>query len=260
MTTLTPLVRAMLIVWAALWVVSTLAFYGGWSLADFLGLDVAGMKSGEATSFLGLFTYPFLHEPHSLLHLLFNCLLLYFFAPEVERMNPGRRMVRLLAIAALAGAGFRLLLSWMSAGFDGVVVGGSGLVACCFAFLAAVMPGIRVNLIFITVRLLPLFLVLTGLDALRLIGTLMGNSMGIAADVHLAGSLVGWTAAGGWERFPLFARWKAAASHRRQQKASHQQRDEEAELDRILAKISREGIGALTKSERSFLERRSQKK
>lgn len=259
MTTLTPIVRVLLISWAALWVLGFLVQLGAEPLAISLGFSPAGVLDGEIGSILGFAVYPFLHDSFGLWHLGINCLLLYYFGPEVERLNPGKRFLRLLITAAVAGAVVRFLLHLLTDGFGGPVVGGSGLVSCCFAFLAAVMPGIRVSLLVITVRLLPLFLVLIGLDFLRLIAALAGQPGGVAAEIHLAGAVVGWTAAGGWQRFPLFAGMRAKAEQKRAEKAQQTQVADEAELDRILAKISRDGIGSLSAREKKFLEERSKR-
>lgn len=257
MTTLTPIVRLLLIIWAALWVLGFLVQLGAEPLAYSLGFSPAGVIDGQIGSILGFAVYPFLHDTSGLFHLLINCLLLFYLGPEVERLNPGNRFIRLLVTAAVAGAAVRFLLYLLTGAFGDPVVGGSGLVSCCFAFLAVVMPGIRVSLLVISVRLLPLFLVLIGLDLLRLIASFAGQPSGVAAEIHLAGAFVGWTAAGGWERFPLFAGMRAKAARKRAEKAQHEVLADEAELDRILAKISREGIGSLSAREKKFLEQRS---
>lgn len=259
MTSITPIVRILLITWAAVWVFSYSLLLGGVSLYAWFGFSPAEIMSGRLAGVIGIAGYPFLHQP-SLLpwHLLINCLIFYFFAPEVERLNPGRKFVHLLAAATVAGAAVMFLLHLLTGKFPGPMFGGSGLVSCCFAYLAAVYPGMQVSLIVIQVRLLPLFLVLTGLDLLRLITELAGaGGSGVAAEVHLAGAAVGWTAAGGWERFPLFAGMAARARQRKAEKQQAADSRDEAELDRILAKISKEGIGSLTPSERKFLDRRS---
>jgi membrane associated rhomboid family serine protease len=258
-TTLTPIVRLLLISWAGLWVLGFLVQLGAEPLAYSLGFSPAGVLDGQIGSILGFAVYPFLHDSSSLWHVAINCLLLYYLGPEVERLNPGTRFVRLLITASIAGAALRFVLYLMTGDFAGPVVGGSGLVSCCFAFLAVVMPGIRVSLLVITVRLLPLFLVLTGLDLLRLIATFAGQPSGVAAEIHLAGALVGWTAAGGWERFPLLAGMRDKAAQKRAEKAQQGALADEAELDRILAKISREGIGSLSAREKKFLEQRSKR-
>jgi membrane associated rhomboid family serine protease len=258
-TTLTPLVRILLISWAALWVLGFLVQLGAEPLAYTLGFSPAGVVDGQIGSILGFAVYPFLHDSTGIWHLAINCLLLFYFGPEVERLNPGNRFLRLLVTAAVAGAAARFVLYLLTDGFGGPVVGGSGLVSCCFAFLAVVMPGTRVSLLVITVRLLPLFLVLSGLDLLRLIASLAGQPSGVAAEIHLAGALVGWTAAGGWQRFPVFAGMRHRVSAKRAEKSRQTALQEEEELDRILAKISRDGIGSLTGREKKFLEQRSKR-
>lgn len=261
MTSLTPLVRILLISWAAVWVLSYLLLLGNVSLYQWFGFSPAGILDGDLTGLLGVVGYPFLHQPALLpWHLLINCLIFFFFAPEVERLNPGRQFLRLLAMATLAGAATMFVLHLLTGKFPGPMFGGSGMVSCCFAYLAAVYPGMRVSLIVIQVRLLPLFLILTGFDLLRLVTELIGAGGGsVAAEVHLAGAAVGWTSAGGWQRFSLFAGMAERARQRRAEKQQAARAKDEEELDRILAKISREGIGSLSPSERKFLDRRSKR-
>ena len=189
-----------------------------------------------------------------------NCLLFFYFAPEVERLNPGRKFIRLLALASVAGATAMFLLHLVTGRFPGPMFGGSGLVSCCFAFLAAVYPDLRISLIVIQLRLLPLFLVVTCFDLLRLTTDLVGTTgSSVAAEVHLAGALVGWTAAGGWGKFlPARAMQARTQRWRAKRKQTAENRDQ-TELDRILGKISKGGIGSLTPSERKFLDRRSKR-
>lgn len=261
MTSLTPIVRLLLLTWATLWVISYTLLLGGVSIYDWFSFSPAKVTSGQLTGLIGAVSYPFLHQP-SLLpwHLLINCLIFSFFAPEVERLHPGRKFFRLMFTATAAGATLMFLLHLFTGRFSGPMFGGSGLVSCCFAFLAAVYPDMRVSLIVIQVRLLPLFLVLTGFDLLRLVTELAGaGGSGVAAEVHLAGAAVGWSAAGGWERFPIFAGMAARARMRRAKKEQASTSRDEVELDRILSKISKEGIGSLTPAERKFLDRRSKR-
>lgn len=255
---MTTLIRSLLIAWAAVYVLVFLAGLAGIPFGAWLAFNPDRLLGGDLAQALGIVGYSFVHG--HLWHLLINCLMLYWFGPEAERLFPGRAFPRLLIQAALAGAAAAFLVALLVPGGDRAIVGGSGLVSCCFAVLAAVMPDLRVSLIVLTVRLLPLFLVLIGLDLLRLIATLAGQPSGIAAEVHLAGAAVGWTAAGGWQRFPVLARWQQRRAQRRQERSQRREADEEAELDRILAKISRDGIGSLDAREKRFLERRSQKR
>lgn len=260
MTSLTPWVKRIMITWVVLWVVSYLFFLGDVDLGAKLGLFPMALFDGHLLSIFGLVAYAFLHSTYAIWHLAFNCLVFYWTGPEIERYFPQRKFLRFVGAAIAAGAvahiGLYLLIGSQ---FGSPAFGGSGIVMACFACLAALQPGIRVNLIFITVPLLPLFLVLVGIDVLNLLAMIVGKGKGVASDVHLAGALVGWFWAGGFQRFPVFARWAAKREQNRRQRQAQQHQQGEAELDRILAKISREGIGSLTPAEKKFLDRRSRK-
>jgi rhomboid family protein len=259
-TSLTPLVRRILILWAALWVVSFLFNLGDIYLDTELALTPAALFDGQLLAFLGVFTYAFLHNPMGIFHLLVNCLWFFYTGPEIERHCPGKRFLKLMGVSILVAAAFQILLAGLFGGrFLGPTIGGSGMVSTTVAALAALQPGLRINLIFITVRLLPLFLVLMGLDSLNLLATMAGKGSEINSEIHLAGAAVGWTWAGGWQKFPIFARWSEQRAQKRHDAHRQQGALEEQELDRILAKISREGIGSLSKKEREFLERRSKR-
>jgi rhomboid family protein len=249
-----------MILWAALWVVAFLFNLGNIYLDTELALTPGYLFQGRPLGFLGVFTYAFLHEPLNLFHLLFNCLVFFWTGPEIERHCPKRRFLRLMGISILAGAATQIALAGLfGSRFMGPVIGGSGMVSTTFAALAALQPGLRVHLIFITVRILPLFLVLTGLDILYLLATIAGKGGATANAIHLAGAAVGWTWAAGWQRFPIFARLAQQREQQRRHNQQQQKAHEEQELDRILSKISRSGIGSLNKAERKFLERRSKR-
>jgi membrane associated rhomboid family serine protease len=258
MTSLTPWVKRILLTWVVLWVLSFLFLLTDIDLPQKFGLWPESLGRGEFTSVLGLFGYAFFHDPGGIFHLLFNCMVFYWTGPEIERYFPGRRFLKFVGVVVVVGAATRLLLAAIAGySFSGPAFGGSGIVAACMFGLAALQPGLRVNLIFITVPILPLVLVLGGLDVLNLIATFAGKGSPIASELHLAGAAVGWAWGGGFLRFPIFARWSAKRQQAKfnREQAKHQAR--ELELDRILAKITREGIGKLTPAEKEFLDNRS---
>jgi len=260
MTSLTPWVKRLMITWVGLWVVSFLFYLGDYALQVHFGLFPAALAEGMATSFLGLFSYAFLHETPGIWHLAINSLVLYWTGPEIERYFPGRKFLRFLAIVIGVGAVTRVGFYFLVGGeFSGPAVGGSGVTMACLAGLAALQPGIRVNLIFFSVQLLPLFLVLIGLDVLNLLATFASKGSSVASELHLAGAAVGWSWAGGFHRFPVFAKMTAKRQQAKQQKHAERRRNDEQELDRILAKISRDGIGKLTPAEKKFLDKRSRR-
>ncbi len=260
MTSLTPWVKRILIFWAGLWVISNLLYLADYDLGMHFGLFPAALADGKLTSILGLVTYAFLHEPTGILHLAFNSLVFYWTGPEVERHFPGKKFLHFLAGVILVGAAVRVTLYFVFGTVFGYpALGGSGIAMACLAALAALHPGLRVNLLVLTVRLLPLFLVLAGLDLLRMIATIAGKGDSIASEIHLAGALVGWYWGGGFHRFPVFRNWAEKRDLARRQRNHAKKQQDEEELDRILAKISREGIGSLSPAEKAFLDRRSRR-
>lgn len=265
MQPLGPVTRAVLVTWVAMWIVSFLSALAGPGVTSWLALNAGAIVHGHFGALPGLLTYVLVHDPYGILHLLVNGLMFSWWAPEVETLWPRSRMVKLLFWATLAGAGVNLFLTWLvPQSFNGLVLGGSGWVSAVFAAHAAVYPGRILNLLVLRCRLISFFLVLCALDLLWLIADLAGRVDGVAQEVHLAGALTGWLWAGGfWRRGwspgwaqGLAARFRGWQSRRRQNRHA----GEEAELDRILAKIGRDGLNALDAGERAFLERRSKRR
>jgi membrane associated rhomboid family serine protease len=261
MPSLTPLIKRLLILWGVLWLASFItATNGRGGVSDILALYPIGSDffDFEAWRVIGVVSYAFVHDAGSILHVAINAYLMAVFGPEVEVLYPGKRFLKFLLVATLAGAAAHSLLSLMDSGIP-PVVGGSGLVSAVIAVNAAVYPGRILNLIILRCRMITFFLVLMGLDLLRTIAFLKNEgTQGVAFDVHLAGAFAGWMWAGGFERFDNpYARW---VERRRRQAASSKQqraRQAEVELDRILAKIGKDGMPSLTAAERRFLEKRS---
>lgn len=255
----------MLATWVALWLAGFLSALAGPGIAVWLALNSSAILDGHLSALPTILSYVLVHDPNGILHLLVNGLMFYWWAPEVEILWRRGRMLTLLLLAALAGAAANLLLAaLLPASFGAHVLGGSGLVSAVLAAHAAVYPGRILNLLVLRCRLISFFLVLCALDLLWLIADLAGKVDGVAQEIHLAGALTGWVWAGGFWRHGLTARPRSglAAKFRAWRAGRRQRRDagEEAELDRILAKIGREGLTALDAAERAFLERRSKRR
>jgi len=262
MIALTPIVRRLLILWAAIWVVDFVLGLWTTGLTPWFLLDPAGLFHGNWLKLPGLVTYTFLHDPRNIFHLLMNGWMFALFAPEIERLFPGKRFVLYLLKAALAGAGATLLFAWMMpTQFAIPVLGASGLVSAVLASSAAMYPQRVLSLIFIQVRLLHFFLFLVVLDSLWLLASMANQGDGKANVVHLAGGLVGWIAVGGFQRFdapwlPILAKRRA----KRKLKSADLSAKDDERMDKILAKISREGMPSLSHKEKQFLQQQSRKK
>lgn len=258
MSSLSPVVRALLVLWLGMWILefgTTLGGGGGW--IEHLSLDPSAILGGEWTALPGLVTYALLHSPLSPWHLLFVGMILFFFGQEVERLLPGRRMVRFLLSAALAGGVVHLLLALLlPSRFGAPVIGGSGIAAAVLAAGATIYPGLKVVFLLFPLRFRTLLFILLAVDGLGLLSTLAGFRSGVAHDVHLVGYGMGWWAMRRGEPLDEIANWWAA-----RRKAAHKRSaaNDEARVDALLEKIGREGIDSLTAAERKFLQNRSKR-
>ncbi len=199
-------------------------------------------------------TYMFLHGGFS--HILFNMLGLYFFGPRIEAMLGSRRFITLYFVSGISGA----LLSFAFAPYAGVIGASAGIFGIMLAF-AHFWPREQIYIW----GILPLearwLVVITTVLA---IWSGMGGSRGGAADfAHLGGY------AGAFVYLKLI-RWGSSATRFKKQaegggrvvgsigafqrvdvsKVHELNRDE---VNRILDKISAQGIGSLTVQERQFL-------
>ncbi len=204
-------------------------------------------------------TYMFLHAGPG--HLLFNMLGLYFLGPRLEARLGGRRFLMLYFVSGIAGALLSIVTPFVR------IVGASGAVFGVMLGFAYYWP----RAVLYIWGVLPvearwLVIILTGLSLW------MGFSGGgnIAHFAHLGGFLGGF----------LYLRWldyssparrfkRKAALGTRPHGTSAQtdvqrwraiERDRlhevnQAELDRMLDKISSSGVESLTPEERAFLDR-----
>lgn len=257
-----------------------------WSFTrDFLALDLDGFAHGRVWE---LVTFQFLHV--GWLHLLGNCLVIYFFGRELEWILGKSRFLALYFLCGIVGGLVQMLGAWIwPSHFGGAVMGASaggfGLVAA----FAALDPQRQLTMLLyfiIPVRMRARTLIFLELG-LTLAGILFPGSLfggRVAHAAHLGGILVGiaWIRLG-WHRdyirLPwegLLDRWndwnplrsrrrkkalvKAASAGLGPWPAAESGTDlpsEEfisREVDPILDKISAHGIQSLTERERKILE------
>lgn len=205
-----------------------------------------------------LLTALVLHDARGAGHLVVNMLMLFFFGREVEQRLGRRRYGLLLLGAGLAGT---LLLTLLGAlgGQPIRALGASGAVYGVLAWLATRDP--RRTMLFFGLLPMPLW-VLVGVLMIGGDGyAVMTQGLDALASVgHLAGAGVGFATArrGGLALGTRVARPRAVRAAPRPPAASDTRVDRER-LDALLAKISAEGLGALSDEERSFLEEASRR-
>lgn len=243
---LTPVVRGLLIANVAVFVVQALMDRAAAGFVEELfGLGAAGFMRHYYWQFL---TYQFLHG--SVLHILLNLLMLFMMGPELERAVGARDFALLYLLSGVLGGVGWLILAYPH---EGVCVGASGSIFGLLGAFAALFPKQRITvlLFFILPVTLEAWLLVAGLSLIQLMYLLNPSAGGIAYAAHLAGAVAGYVFAAIRYRATT---WKMPNVHR-----LRADEPDQAVVDRILDKISSEGIHALTARERKILAKASRR-
>jgi membrane associated rhomboid family serine protease len=218
----------------------------------------------------GVGTYMFLH--YDFWHLFLNMLVLFFFGPPLEDRWGSREFLKFYAICGLGGAA----LSFLFAGYS--IVGASAAVYGIMLAFAMNWPDSPIYIwgIFpVKAKWLVAFLFLAsvfsafgstggGVAHFAHLGGLAAGFLYLKADWRLPGERGGKGSSRSRTRVAIVpregeTRRKAAAgqARRRGGEAGWSRADDDAlldEVDRVLDKISAEGMAALTPSERALLD------
>ena len=195
-----------------------------------------------------LVTYAFLHDPGSIMHILFNMLFLYWFGRSIELVWGTKRfLIFYFAAAAFSGLAFCL---WHV--FDPVssCIGASGAVMAALMVFALWYPNQIILFFFIIPMRIRTFVVFVILIE---IFSLLGQRNGVANMAHLGGLLFGYLVI---RAGPGIACRVSSAIRK---SADRVTAEEEKRLDDLLDKVHREGINSLSRGERRFLKRMSEK-
>jgi len=239
-----------------------------WAHLDLFGFSPTAVWSRPWT----LITYQFVHE--NILHLAFNLIALYFFGPPVEARLGGRRFLAFYLLCGLGGAALAGVLSQIV--YLGLLVGASAAVLGVAVAFAWYWPDAPV-LVFpfpepFAAKWLVTFTIAISL-ALAWLGSATGLGGGISHLAHLGGIgtalLILKTADWRMSRHERLLRKsvvpdavvssaalvaRASDPGRRTSPARGPSPDRtQAEIDRVLDKISASGLGSLTPAERKFL-------
>ena len=227
-----------------------LGAHGGKTLfSRWFALDGAGIASGEYWRF---FTFPLLHN--SPLLLLGSLLVLYLAGREVESIAGGRHLLGIY-VGGLFVGGFTQWLVMPEWRFMGAATGvGAVLVAC-----ASILPELEVkgNLFAVFPVKLRLKYLAGGVVGLSVICWLWEKALMFGPAGMMVASVFGWTYVQqlgfgnslSIQRMIFAKRQKAARLDR-----MSAEQFMAAEIDPILEKMSREGVGSLSRAERRLLE------
>ncbi len=210
-------------------------------------------------------TYGFAHDQGNILHLGMNMLVLFFFGNAVEqRLGRGEFLRFYLVAVFLGGLIWAIHATVVQTSPNSSVVGASGGVQAITILFAFLYPQATVLLFFA----LPVkaWVAAVGFAVMNLLGAMFGQGR-TAYDVHLAGmafAAIYYTQNVNLGRW-LPAAWTGLPRPRRGPKLRIHDPDkqlvkEEAEADRILDKIHRDGEASLSRRERKFMEKYSRKK
>jgi membrane associated rhomboid family serine protease len=207
-------------------------------------------------------TYAFLHG--GLFHLLFNLLILWMMGGEIERFWGRREFLRYYFLCVLGAAALAFVFA-----FDGRVIGASGGVFGVMTAFALMFPHRPIYIWFVLP--VPAWILVLVLFAIELL--VIGSRDGIAHFAHVGGAVtgflylklglrdrLGWPGPGGRG---LVGRWRRRRLRvepgGQGRPAGPTRRDDAAEIDRILDKISRTGLASLTPEESRTLEAASRR-
>lgn len=242
-TTLIALnIVAFLLQWA------TEYFWPNW-MEETFALSRSGIAEGYYWQFL---SYMFLHG--GVIHLLVNCVGLYFVGPEVETVCGPRHFLGIYFLGGLFGGVLQLLL-----GGNYPLVGASAGVCAILLAFTTMLPELEITALIyfvIPIRMRAKWLgrIVIG-SSVFFILTGLGGEIGHLA--HLGGAMFGWfytrrLGFGGSFWLQRFLRDRRRLRERQEQMDPNEFISRE--IDPILDKIAREGIHSLTRAERHILE------
>lgn len=260
---LTPWVRRLIAANAVVYLLTLTVFTGAWFPEMFAFAPSAALR--QPWTFV---SYMFVHA--GFLHLAFNMLMLFFFGPAVEERLGSRAFIGYYLFCGLGGA----VLSFLIALFAPVApfVGASGAVFGVSLAFALHWPDAPIFVFPLPFPIKAKWLVIA-LAAIDLVLAVLPATDGVAHLAHLGGFLFGFLYLRGAalaRRVPSPAqvrRTRARAlslqggaepgRRREPRRASRPDQALQAEIDRVLDKISATGLGSLTPEERQLLADRS---
>ena len=224
-------------------------------LSGIFALSLDGVRHGLLWQ---PFTYMFLHG--SLMHLLFNMLTLYFLGPETERAMGSKHFLAMYLISGVLGG---LGWLWFSAyAFGPPCVGASGAIFGVLAAFATLYPRRQLTILVVIFPVTAMaWKIVAGIALFQFLLVTGGSASNIAYTAHLAGAFAGFLYID--QLFEnttlrrLWARLRDYVAQRPHTPRAAPPPPDPAEVDRILDKISAQGIQSLTKEERQTLHRAS---
>lgn len=247
-------------------------------LTELAVLDPDAVLHGQVWRLL---SYAFLHDPRSLMHILFNMLFLFWFGIDVEEIYGHAEFLAIYLLSALLGGICFFVAQVMHVGQPGVCLGASGAVTTVMVLCAMHFPH-RIILLFFILPV-PIWLLVVFQVARDLFSFLGGGDTTTAVTVHLTGAAFGFvyhrlhlrmtghmpSLRGWWKRRsrpslrihrepPEEARRPRPTAPVAATRSAEVDEQLEAQLDAVLEKMAQHGQESLTDTERQILFRASE--
>lgn len=198
-----------------------------------------------------LFSYMLVHQMGTLGHLFSNMLFLWILGRDIEPSLGKAGFLRLYLTGGVLG-GLAQWIAYLLGGSTVHMIGASGAVYAVM-LLAVFRNPQRTIIIFPIPIPIPLWLIVAFFVYSDVGGLLFGGGF-VAYLTHLVGGAVGFV----WfKRGDLVARAHGNFKRAKNAQKLETKSEDRREMDRILGKIQSEGLSALTKTERTFLNQRS---
>lgn len=247
---ITPSVKYLLILNVAVFLIE------GWFGVPFVNIFALQSDWASKLAIGELFTYMFVHGGH--FHLLMNMIGLYFIGPTVERTLGSYRFFILYYLSGILGG-----LGWSMLAQPGeYCVGASGALMGILGAFAALYPNTKVVLIFFPFFPIKAWKLVLAFACWELLQTVAHPVSGkIANSAHLVGGIAGFCYAFALKHPHIVQEVKRKLPGfgkpvpKRKPSAAGGVKLSKAEVDHILDKIGKEGMGALTHRERELLKR-----
>ncbi|MGB0767761.1 MAG: rhomboid family intramembrane serine protease [Phycisphaeraceae bacterium] len=216
-----------------------------------------------------LVSFQFLHA--GLFHILFNLVILFFLGRMLESYLGSKRYLAFYLLSGVGGGLFYLLL-WaggaitgnpnvpflLQTGPDTPLVGASAGIYGVLVAVAVIAPAQRIQLLFppITLTIRALALILIGIAVFMV---MVGGPNDGGQAAHLGGAAIGYllikrSGLLNWaDRFSPSAIQAGYTKGRYERRLKKEQAGRE-EIDRILAKVSEQGLQSLSKREQKILQ------
>lgn len=267
--------KRLILINVAVFVLQWLGIHNHWPIKEVLWLDPEKVLHGEVWRLL---TYAFVHDPNSLMHILFNMLFLWWFGHVMEEIYRPREFLAFYLVSAVLGG--LAFMAWAGLQVDSgpvpVCMGASGAVTAVMVLFALHYP--RHTILLMMVLPIPIW-AFVGFQVVQDLFIFVSNEKtGTAVTVHLAGAAFGFLYyKGQWRIMNLFSwldlssrlrQWQRQRSrprlrvYREEETPVHVTADPasldvdeqlEAKLDAVLEKVARTGQASLTESERQVL-------